>query len=1059
MSSKEFISSIGARTLSEEEIRKVLPTYDTMFQQIEDLRKQAGEFHENQQVSKVAIVQKTNSFGILGKRGTGKTSILHTIRKRLQNENPQDILLPLLVPDNMAPESDIMGAILGSFLRIVKNLENEMEQLHFHGKRIDGYYDESNCRFTKQNELRNVYNQLCKMYCYVQPEYRQILIRNYTDLPSYITKSSEVLNGDSQFNEELDRFICKLIITEKKRYCAEHPEEKEVKTPLIHIFIDDIDLSPERSSEIAKIILAYLSHRAIIIHISGDIETFEEALTMSFFKDENGHLNSGYLEHKILRDKKLIDRKRELSYEYLKKIIPPTYRQYLNYWNIYSRGNYRISNTIKTKNEILVKEEIQEKVINPSLSELLVDVFKEYNITGLFLLNGRGTKNEEQNQILPLTYHIFDETSRGLNNVYSLLLNEYMRNKKEEESHIDTLQKVKIIDYTFKKKFIEVVISSNPMLNKYQELLNSIICWGEKEETMWIRSDNLLNYFKKVILNVSNDGDKLFSLKKDIDNETVLECFSLFVLVYLASRLFPFCKCEKNTIRELNILVVLLLISKPIIMGSTVNLEYDNLIIYNNIINIKKNKGENLDSIELSTSQSINKLWFINKLLVEQDTDFTFMYYCILISELGHYDVYNEEKNIAPYLVSMGNILKRLSELCENDLELWYRENNEILNIIYSITNYDVENKVYNDIFGDICSGEKQNIEQLMEAIYTNLYNREKSILFYNKNNYKDGYYIINGTSYVIKEKAFDTVKLGEAPLRNKDTLYIKCPRSNTNDFISASADYIKSLIVFAQSIGLRNSVDLKICPIDNCRENIHNEIQKFRDSFNSDMNYTISDKDESIILKILNECHEKENWNDEWMKIIIEKSIGKLQDLLKKYWNITHNIPKFKIVNMKSICDFVDIYSKVNNSTIAHKTAVAIAKILKDEYELLQKPENFIQVYVLLYQLTINNRVTYGKFQAKEALKSMVNVGFEFDKEYEGYYQIQLYALYYIDYLLHTNSEMISASIQTAEMLQNINMDINRNQEKYQNNMISDIKKLVGDEFTDEDISILLGE
>ena len=54
---------------------------------------------------------------ILGGRGTGKTSVMYSIREELQaatgvsKESSNDIILPILIPDNMKEESNIMGGI------------------------------------------------------------------------------------------------------------------------------------------------------------------------------------------------------------------------------------------------------------------------------------------------------------------------------------------------------------------------------------------------------------------------------------------------------------------------------------------------------------------------------------------------------------------------------------------------------------------------------------------------------------------------------------------------------------------------------------------------------------------------------------------------------------------------------------------------------------------------------------------------------------------------------------------------------------------------------------
>ncbi len=69
MGQKTNPNKIGARCLSENEARMILPTYDQIWDQIEQFRLQ--KTHSD-------INQKTNNIGIIGVRGAGKTSLLKT---------------------------------------------------------------------------------------------------------------------------------------------------------------------------------------------------------------------------------------------------------------------------------------------------------------------------------------------------------------------------------------------------------------------------------------------------------------------------------------------------------------------------------------------------------------------------------------------------------------------------------------------------------------------------------------------------------------------------------------------------------------------------------------------------------------------------------------------------------------------------------------------------------------------------------------------------------------------------------------------------------------------
>ena len=81
-----------------------------------------------------------------------------------------------------------------------------------------------------------------------------------------------------------------------------------------------------------KTLLSYLSNENIVTFISGDLDTFEEALTLDFLRQENV-LDKDILDQEIGKDR-LLASKQTLAYEYLKKIIPPAYRYNIKYWSL-----------------------------------------------------------------------------------------------------------------------------------------------------------------------------------------------------------------------------------------------------------------------------------------------------------------------------------------------------------------------------------------------------------------------------------------------------------------------------------------------------------------------------------------------------------------------------------------------------------------------------------------------------------------------------------------------------------------------------------------------------
>ena len=70
--------------------------------------------------SLVCEENSNNVFSILGGRGSGKTSVLLTIKNEIIKENKNnDFMLPLIIPENMGEGSDILGWTICAFENLI----------------------------------------------------------------------------------------------------------------------------------------------------------------------------------------------------------------------------------------------------------------------------------------------------------------------------------------------------------------------------------------------------------------------------------------------------------------------------------------------------------------------------------------------------------------------------------------------------------------------------------------------------------------------------------------------------------------------------------------------------------------------------------------------------------------------------------------------------------------------------------------------------------------------------------------------------------------------------
>lgn len=143
-------TKLGARVLSEAELEAILPNANKIYEQIEVFRHDSANMDKKQ--------QKINNIGIMGCRGAGKTSILRTFYKTLEEKNKEgDIILPIIVPENMSPDASLMDVILGMFQNIVKDRQN-----------VNKDPNRGDCIYRGRDPLEKAYSELVKQYCYIK---------------------------------------------------------------------------------------------------------------------------------------------------------------------------------------------------------------------------------------------------------------------------------------------------------------------------------------------------------------------------------------------------------------------------------------------------------------------------------------------------------------------------------------------------------------------------------------------------------------------------------------------------------------------------------------------------------------------------------------------------------------------------------------------------------------------------------------------------------------------------------------------------------------------------
>ncbi len=518
---------IGARRLTSQEVKLILPTYEQITKQIEQFREEKRESRQTEN-------QKTNNIGIIGARGAGKTSVLKTIRAELEEKQKkgeqtgadQDIILPIIVPENMSESSTLMATILGMLKAPVRERAKQMKE-----NRTNGKYDDC----IGESKLEKDYNEVVKQYTFIQKEYRDILIHEYTTENDYVKSSTKVFNSDVEFITKFNQLLDALL-----------NGEEQPQNALLFLFIDDIDLSTHRCADVVRTLLSYLSNQNIVTLLSGDLSTFEEALTLDFLRQENV-LDKNMIDHSMmisgsgldLETRTLLASKKQLAYEYLKKILPPVYRHNIKEWSLDEKGNYCILDS----NEENPEEKTLSHLLATALRGWIDPAFFRY----IRLEHDDKNRQTEKHEVIPYTYHLFDNTSRGLNNIYNLLREIEKKRENEPKDFRKEDEKGRFLEE--KKQLLDTIISSKQLYNQYRDKIQGVMFRiNEFEKEGKVFFDNAYAIIYREEKQELKEDTKGKTAKQDIivyNIKNPVDRFSLFLFVDFAARIFYERKYQK----------------------------------------------------------------------------------------------------------------------------------------------------------------------------------------------------------------------------------------------------------------------------------------------------------------------------------------------------------------------------------------------------------------------------------------------------------------------------------------------------------------------------------
>lgn len=358
---------LGVKYLDDNQLTNSFPDWKALLARIEEQR-QIAEFvsAEPYQPEEGRFPQTyDNLFAVLGGRGSGKSSVILTLREKMKRPSCQDILLPIITPEVISEqECSILGWIMSATEQLVVSLEGQLEAFSqsraFYGREatqtLDPFFKD--CRFRKDNPLRRKYQELFE---------KSVSSSRSLDTSAYSAEDAllyRVMQSRRQYKliHDLNQFWNLLSTVWYETQCqklkSDQEETQKVKRPLIVLMFDDIDLVPERSMELLTTTFQYFTNPNIVIILTASEKILKEVIRLKMVErmvsSKSGSLlidvspwgrGKDNVSSSIL-DQFEPDSAAEMAQEFYDKVIPPSSRYKLRrYENISEKFLYAYSST------------------------------------------------------------------------------------------------------------------------------------------------------------------------------------------------------------------------------------------------------------------------------------------------------------------------------------------------------------------------------------------------------------------------------------------------------------------------------------------------------------------------------------------------------------------------------------------------------------------------------------------------------------------------------------------------------------------------------------------
>lgn len=1018
---------IGSRILDENELKVLLPSYDNIFNQIDKFRDEASNLSKvlsNDLINFDEIFELkrdyNNIFSILGERGTGKTSAIATVRYRIFSCNRnEDIIMPLVVPDDMGETSDTLGWVITYIGEEVNKLTREYldfikrtQSKQIYTNKYTQLYDK-NCRKNENINLNLIFDKVKRAYHFRKASYQKILEQEYVGKNEYANDNNEVLTVDQ--NLKKDFFVLIEEIIKVKKYLN---DEKE---PLIYFFFDDVDISAKRGPDVLNTIMRYLTHPNIVTFICGDYKVFSEMLTIDFLQNENlldtelmEKIYTPYEENNIDNDISYIENtainlRKIRGYDYLKKMLPSALRYEMPKLSNESKANFRY-----TKSNI-------DSDNNGTYKELTLIELIEKSIYTEEELNNSKSFLRYKKKIGYSYFLIFDSTPRGLINPYYFL---YQMLQYKNEGYDWTNSSI--------KQFLDIIINSSLSLGSYKDVIDKIIrIYPKPEEEQYFIDGNKKIYNKIYYYIDYSYLESIFDETIDKKKGNIDKEYDIFISIFILAHFFENILVEINKKRG----------------SESKNLHGSKLLC--KILN-----SLNIDGNLYPEVNDVNRLLYIYYLLTKN------------ISKINSIKVLKNKEEKYFVWKYFDKVLKQLA--LDEQKEINYKQDNKLL---YSL---------FENIFKEDRKWVKKKIKQIFEfgmtdkKIFLDIkMELENKILNLGLN--KE--YILNSNELYNFSKSLSndkvnidyTTKLDEIinNIRTKNNLELET--SLPYEKIIENLKEIFTILQFKEKLEEKKEKLKK--ELNECKKNISEIEDKFGESiFNIIRNIDNIDKEienyESLLGKysVKNRFYDfknkefiiTENMNnvDKYNNYIyknIDKNIVKYKNLLSTS-SIKENVndfknEKIKTLNFEEYQNYINSQSDINNKWEC--LAIFNPQDIANRYGVFIENNKFKNNLVYLKRKDFNNTKSIKiieNYIKREELKVLKNYIIPNLEENKNKYEMILDKKRKLEISIVKNKKKLDSNINEKEIINNLKEYI----PLYKDNLNSEQVKNIIDDFNE---------